>query len=160
MEFFADLSQENLLPTDPIARARARFFIETATPLIMGAWYGSLTRGEDPAAVSKAVETIQNLLPAEGYAVGEWSIADAAVTPFFARAEITLKNDLGKYEEGKGKAVWEALENDPKYARFRKYFNDVKNRASFKETFHPVRHLSIVFEFERHANKVETGCGL
>lgn len=85
-----------------------------------------------------AIEHIQQLLPEEGYAVGKWSIADAAVTPFFARAEVTLKNDIGKYEEGKGKAVWAKLETDPKYARFRKYFADVKDRDSFKETFYPV----------------------
>lgn len=86
----------------------------------------------------KAIETIQKLLPEEGYAVGEWSIADAAVTPFFARAEVAFKNDLGKYEEGKGKATWAKLETDEKYARFRKYFADLKSRESFKETFHPV----------------------
>ena len=74
----------------------------------------------------------------EGYAIGKWSIADAAVTPFFARAEVVLKNDIGKYEEGKGKAVWAKLETDPKYARFRKYLADVKGRDSFKETFYPV----------------------
>ena len=39
------------------------------------------------------------------YAVGEWSIADAAVTPFFARAEVMFKNKIGKYKEGKGKAT-------------------------------------------------------
>lgn len=139
MELIADLSNEELLPKDPIARAHARFFIETVTPLIQGAWFGAIARGEDPSAILKAVETIQELLPADGYAVGQWSIADGAVTPFFARAEVTLKNDIGKYEEGKGKAVWETLESDPKYARFRKYFNDVKSRDSFKETFYPVR---------------------
>lgn len=86
----------------------------------------------------KAIETIQKLLPEEGYAVGEWSIADAAVTPFFARAEVAFKNDVGKYEEGKGKATWAKVETDEKYARFRKYFADLKSRESFKETFHPV----------------------
>jgi len=137
MELFADLSKGDLLPKDPIARARARFFTETVTPLIFSAWYGSLTRGEDPASIFKAIDTVQSLLPAEGYAVGQWSIAEAAVTPFFARAEVTLKNDIGKYEEGKGKSVWATVESDPKYARFRKYFDDIKSRDSFKETFHP-----------------------
>jgi len=137
IELFADLSNEELLPKDPILRAKARFFIETVTPLFAGAWRGFLARGEDPAAIFKAVDVIQNLLPAEGYAVGPWSIADAAVTPFFARAEVSLKNDIGVYEEGKGKATWETLETDPKYARFRQYFNDIKSRDSFKETFFP-----------------------
>ncbi|KAF8970333.1 hypothetical protein BDZ97DRAFT_1790890 [Flammula alnicola] len=108
IELFADLSNEDLLPKDPIARAKARFFIETVTPQFA-----------DPEGILKVVETIQNLLPPEGYAVGQWSIADAAVTPFFARAEVSLTNDIGLYEEGKGKATWAKLESDPKYARFR-----------------------------------------
>lgn len=139
IELFADLSgSPALLPMDPIARARARFFIETVTPLFAGAWRAFIARGEDPAAIFKAVEVIQGLLPAEGYAVGQWSIADAAVTPFFARAEVALTNDLGVYEEGKGKATWAVLESDPKYARFKKYLHDLKSRDSFKKTFHPV----------------------
>jgi glutathione S-transferase len=92
-----------------------------------------------------AIEAIQQLLPEkEGYAIGKWSIADAAVTPFFARAEVLLKNDIGKYELGKGKAVWAKVKEDPKYARFRKIFGGCD---SFKETFHPVRFfLSNLFE--------------
>jgi glutathione S-transferase len=85
-----------------------------------------------------AIDYIQQLLPEEGYAIGVWSNADAAVTPFLARAEVLFKNDIGKYEEGKGKALWAKVESDPKYARFRKYLADVKGRDSFKETFYPV----------------------
>jgi glutathione S-transferase len=63
-----------------------------------------------------SIEVIQQLLPEEeGFAIGKWSIADAAVIPFLARAEVLLKNDIGKYEVGKGKAVWAKLETDPKY---------------------------------------------
>ncbi|KAF9556784.1 hypothetical protein CPC08DRAFT_641089 [Agrocybe pediades] len=139
LEFFADLSTEvALLPKDPVLRAKARFFIETASPKVAGAFGGALHRGEDPENFLSAIEVVQSLLPAEGYAIGEWSIADAAITPFFARAEQVFKNDIGKYEEGKGKQAWAKLESDEKYARFRKYYSDLKNRDSFKETFHPV----------------------
>ncbi|KIM36713.1 hypothetical protein M413DRAFT_449051 [Hebeloma cylindrosporum] len=134
IQFFADLDQ-SLLPKDPFTRAKARFFIETASPLISGAFLGAVTRGENPEGVLTAIEAIQKLLPEEGYAVGEWSIADAAVTPFFARAEVAFKNDLGKYEEGKGKATWAKLETDEKYARFRKYFADLKSRKASKRHF-------------------------
>ena len=120
-------------------RAKARFFIETASPKVAGAFAGALHRGEDPENFLPAIEVVQSLLPEEGYAIGEWSIADAAITPFFARAEQVFKNDIGKFEEGKGKAAWAKLENDEKYARFRKYYSDIKNRDSFKETFHAVR---------------------
>ncbi|CAA7257398.1 unnamed protein product [Cyclocybe aegerita] len=135
IEFIAELSPVPLLPQDPVKRAKARFFIETVTSKFTGAFAGALHRGEDPSPLLDAIEVTQNLLPPEGFAVGEWTIADAAVTPFFARAEVALKNDVGKYAEGQGKAVWTKLESDPKFARFRKYLADVKSRASFKETF-------------------------
>ena len=101
---FADLSNEELLPKDPVARAHARFFIETVKPLFSGASRGFITREEDPAAIFKPVETIQDLLPADGFAVGPWSIADAAMRPFFARAEVSLKKRgrKGKHEGRKG----------------------------------------------------------
>jgi len=138
IQFIADISDQPLLPADPVKRAKARFFIETITPKISSAHYGALYRGEAPVAILEAVELLQKLLPAEGYAVGEWSIADAAITPFLARADVALKNDIGKYEAGKGKAAWEILTQDAKYERFRKYFAEVTSRASFQETFYPV----------------------
>ncbi|KAF8156590.1 hypothetical protein B0H34DRAFT_770010 [Crassisporium funariophilum] len=139
IEFFADIAPTtSLLPSDPVARAQARFFIETVTSKFAGAFHGALHRGEDPAEILPVIELIQRLLPGEGgYAVGEWSIADAAVTPFLARAEVVFKNDLGKYEEGRGREVWGRVEREEKYKRFRKYFEDVKGRDSFKETFYP-----------------------
>lgn len=136
IEFIAELSQQQLLPKDPVQRAKARFFIETVSPKISGTHYEILRGNKDPTAILEVVDIIQNLLPSEGYAVGEWSIADAAVTPFFARAEVALKNDIGKYVEGKGKSTWEILQKDEKYARFRRYFGDLKSRASFQETFY------------------------
>lgn len=139
LEFVADIAPEaDLLPKDPVLRAKARFFADTVTSKFNEAYRPALTRGEDPEAILTAVEYIQRLLPEEGYAIGKWSIADAAVTPFLARAEVVLKNDIGKYEEGKGKLVWNKLVTDPKYARFIKYFADVKGRDNFQETFYPV----------------------
>ncbi|KAH9474703.1 Pyrimidodiazepine synthase [Psilocybe cubensis] len=136
LEFFADLdTPQPLLPKDPIDRAKARFFIETVTPAYTSGFFAAISGSKDPEAIFDGIEVIQNLLPEKGFAVGEWSIADAAVTPFFARTEVTLKNDIGKYEAGKGKAAWEKLQTDPRYARFRQYFSDLKNRDSYKETF-------------------------
>ena len=148
LEFIADISPEaELLPKDPVLRAKARFFAETVTSKFNSeAYRPALTGTGEIEAVIGAIDFIQQLLPDEGYAVGKWSIADAAVTPFLARAEVVLKNDIGKYEEGKGKAVWAKLETDPKYARFRKYFADVKARDSFKQTFYPVSFSVEFFE--------------
>ncbi|KAF6754012.1 hypothetical protein DFP72DRAFT_1046244, partial [Ephemerocybe angulata] len=137
LEFIADLSASTkpLLPSDPVARAKARFFVETVISKWGSVWYGIQNRGDDPSGILPAIEVLQNLLPAEGYAVGDWSIADAAVTPFIARAFVSLKNDAGAYAEGSGKKLYETLQSDPKYARLRQYYADVSGRDSFKETF-------------------------
>ncbi|KAH9477357.1 putative glutathione S-transferase DHAR1, cytosolic [Psilocybe cubensis] len=135
LQFFADISEVPLLPKDPILRAKARFFVETVTPKAFRGYYTVVAQGEDPELLLDSIETVQSLLPAEGYAVGEWSIADAAITPFFARAEVAFKNDIGKFANGAGQSTWAKVENDDKYARFRKYFNDIKSRDSFKQTF-------------------------
>lgn len=57
------------------------------------------------------------------------------MTPFIARAFVSLKNDAGAYAEGSGKKLYETLQSDPKYARLRQYYADVSGRDSFKETF-------------------------
>ncbi|KAF9527697.1 hypothetical protein CPB83DRAFT_855876 [Crepidotus variabilis] len=146
IEFFADLSKDvPLLPKDPVQRAKARFFIETVTPKLFGAYYSAIRSGADPAGFVEAVEVLQQLLPPTGYAVGNWSIADAAVTPFLARAELAFTNDLGTFEAGKGKVVWARLEQEPQYERFRKYLADVKGRKSFQKTWDP-EHLKDFYQ--------------
>ena len=92
------------------------------------------------------VENIQAILPPEGYAIGkEWSIADAAVTPFAARMNVLLKYDLGVWKEGEGRKVYDTLQDDPKYARFKKYYEDVTSRPSFQATFDEVRYCRLSF---------------
>ncbi|KAF5335547.1 hypothetical protein D9611_012183 [Ephemerocybe angulata] len=130
LEFIADLSASTkpLLPADPVARARARFFIEAVLSKFIGAFYGALTRGEDPAPVMDAIDILQGLLPEEGYVVGEWSIADAAVTPFLARALVSFKHDIGAYDEGAGKKLYDVQLCTP--------MQNVSSRPSFKDTWH------------------------
>jgi len=141
IEFIADVSTtKSLLPKDPVLRAKARFFIEVFSSKFVPAWYASLTKGESPNKLLQGIEAIQVLLPAEGYAIGEWSIADAAAIPFLARAELAIKNDLGAFDEGDGKKAYEILQTDPKFGRFREYLAALKGRKSFQETFDAVRH--------------------
>ena len=100
-------------------------------------WDGAFDVGDVAGCVEQG-KAFQALLPAEGYAVGEYTIADAAITPFFARANVALKNDIGAYDAGEGVRVYNILQSDSKFARFRKYYEDVTARDSFKETFHEV----------------------
>lgn len=144
IEFVADLYPDSpLLPKDPVLRAKARFFIDVVSTKFVPAYVGSLARGLPFEGVFAGIEAIQSLLPPEGqgkYAVGDdFTVADAAVTPFFARMEVSFGNDIGTYPEGEGKKAYELLQSDPKYARFRQYFSDLKARDSFKKTFDEVR---------------------
>ena len=50
----------------------------------------------------KGFKEIQALLPETGFAVGEWSLADAAIAPFIAWLFVALENDLGLYAPGEG----------------------------------------------------------
>ena len=71
--------------------------------------------------------------------MGEYSVADVAITPFLARARVALLNEFGGYPEGEGKRVLEALTSgEGKFARFGRYFNDLLARESFKATFDEV----------------------
>lgn len=138
IELVADLSN-SLLPKDPILRAKARFFIEIVSTKLVPTWAGSAFRGESTNTILAGIQAVQALLPPQdGFAVGEWSIADAAVTPFLARIEVSLKNDLGAFDEGTGRKAWETLQTDPKFERFRKYFGALKSRKSFQDTFDEV----------------------
>ncbi|KAG6899649.1 hypothetical protein C0993_008329 [Termitomyces sp. T159_Od127] len=137
LEFIADISKPGtLLPTDPVLRAKARFFIDTVSNTIGTTFVAVTLRGEPMEKVLASVEKIQSLLPPEGYAVGpEFTIADAAVVPFFARLELILEEDIGAFDVGVGPKTLQILNTDPKFARFRKYFAAIKARESFKKTF-------------------------
>ncbi|KAJ7107377.1 hypothetical protein C8R44DRAFT_885392 [Mycena epipterygia] len=79
--------QATLLPKDPVLRAKARFFIDTVSTKFLPAYMGPLD----------ALEVVQNLLSADRpYVLGEeYTAAAIAITPFLARLEVALKNDIG-----------------------------------------------------------------
>lgn len=147
LEFFADLFPQTttLLPTSPVLRAKARLFIDAISNKFVPAFYKFQGLGDSsPASVQalfEATELIQRLLPAkpeeEGeFALGkEFSNADAAIAPFLARWEVGLSNDIGAYDEGEGRKVWEVLSTQDRYARFRRYLGVLKERESVKKTF-------------------------
>ena len=144
-EFVADLHPSaQLLPVCPLKRARMRLFID-ALPSLVSAWfafhraYGPVERLHD------GIARVQDLLPAgggegPGYAVGEYSLADVAITPFLARMRASVGNDWGTFPEGEGKKVWADMnDKQGKYARFAKYAERLLQRESFKKTLDEVR---------------------
>ncbi|KAF8219287.1 hypothetical protein L208DRAFT_1417010 [Tricholoma matsutake] len=138
LDFVADLSN-GLLPKEPILRAKARLFINAVSSIFVPKYYSVLVSGEPVEKLLASLESLRALLPAEGFVVGpELTIADISIAPFIARTEVALKNDLGAYDEGTGITAWQTFQTDEKYARIRKYFNDIKGRESFKNTFDEV----------------------
>ncbi|KAI0747175.1 hypothetical protein C8Q80DRAFT_1179843 [Daedaleopsis nitida] len=135
VEFVGDLFPESgIIPKDPVKRAQARFFIEGISSKYTPAWYGFQMRKGSVEEVYKAIEYLQSLLPEQGFAVGEYSIADIAISPFLARGRISLLNDIGSWPVGDGPKLWETITTG-KFARFGKYVNDLFARESFKATF-------------------------
>lgn len=141
LEFVADLfPNSRLLPADPVQRARARFFVEAVSTKLVPAWMTLLKSGtpESSQAFLNAVESIQALLPPQGFAIGEYSIADISVAPFVARAHVALGNEIGAYAVGEGKKILDALQQ-PRFSRFQTYWADLQARPSFQATFNKVR---------------------
>ena len=144
VEFIGDIFPESgIVPKDPVKRAQARFFVEGVASKFVPAWFGHISRNAPVEDLYNAIEYLQSLLPADGgFVVGEYSLADISLTPFLARARVSLLNELGAFPEGEGKKIWEMITSTTgKYARFAKYVEDSLARESFKATFNEVRSL-------------------
>lgn len=141
VEFVADLFPESgILPKDPVARAKARLFIDAVSTKLTPAQASIIYNGGDGEQLVQAFEYIQSLLPPQGYALGEeFSIADISIAPFFARLEVHLANDFGVWPAGanKGPKILSLLQQ-PKLARINEYSKLVQSRPSFVTTWDPV----------------------
>ena len=149
LEFIADIfPSSGLLPSDPVLRAKARFFIESFSSRFFPQWFAAVLKGEGFEKLWDALEGLQALLPTAGtattptsgkYAVGEeYTLADVAVAPFFARLEVALREDVGGFAEGEGPKAYKVLTEDARFARWREYFANLKERESFKKTWDEV----------------------
>ncbi|KAJ7484157.1 glutathione S-transferase [Mycena latifolia] len=138
VEFVADLyPAAKILPEDPVQRAKVRFFIDVVSTKFLPAYMGPIARGESFEPFWAALDALQALLPGDKtYAVGdEYTAADIAVTPFLARLEVALKNDIGAYKPGEGIKAADYFFKGERFARFVKYFEALKARESFAATF-------------------------
>ena len=150
VEFVGDLFPESgIIPKDPVKRAQARFFIEGVSSKLFPAYYALQVKNGPIEDLYKALEYLQSLLPAEGFAVGEYSIADIAITPFLARARLTYLNDIGAWPAGEGPKIWETITTG-RFARLAKYTGDLFTRESFKLTWDEVRLLIQLWNTAHH----------
>ena len=165
LEFLADLyPAAALMPTDPVMRAQARFFVNTfETRVYPDAFVEFFFRAAPRATLLDALAALQALLPplpdgpegegdksgeSEGegegpFAVGHWSIADMAVAPFLARIWMFLAHDMGKNSLEDGRAALAELREGSRFARLRRYVEDVRARPSFRETWDEGTQLGI-----------------
>ncbi|EIW63162.1 thioredoxin-like protein [Trametes versicolor FP-101664 SS1] len=135
LEFVADVFPEaKLLPASPVQRARARAFIAIYQNYLHDQFRDAFFRGEPVGPFLQALETLQSALPPAGFAVGEWSLAEAAVAPFLARMMLYLDAGLGKYSEADGETMRAALASE-RFARISQYVRDIRARASFVKSW-------------------------
>jgi glutathione S-transferase len=120
-----------------VQRAKVRVFIDAVSTKLVLSWFGLVMRGKSPDTLFKVFEDLQALIVKEGgqFAVGnEFTIEDAAaVLPF----EVALKYDIGIFAPGEGPKAWNEL-TGPEYAKIQAYFEGLKQRKSFKDTWNEV----------------------
>ena len=144
LQFFADLAPEsNLLPQDPLDKAKIRFFLDTFSNKIqppLSKWaLGTSTY----SAFFEALDAIQDQLPPveQGKYLfgGNFTLADIAVAPFLGRLVLVqLKHGFGKFDKEEAKRGWELFQG-PNYGRLRQYIDDITARPSWQATFDEVR---------------------
>lgn len=130
VEFVADLYPEaGILPSDPVQRAKARFFIDAVNNKFANKYAAHVVNGAPAADLISGAEFIQSLLPTDKkYAVGdELSAADIAIIPFVLRGEIVFS--LKDTEN-----VWGTLKGE-KFTRLFKYFDDLKAHPAVASTW-------------------------
>lgn len=92
LEFVADLyPNANLLPSDPVLRAKARLFIRKIDERFQSAFLGLFLDKDGGAEMLELLAQLQDELPPAGYVVGDWLIADAAFVPMVAAVGIAAK---------------------------------------------------------------------
>ncbi|KZT38463.1 hypothetical protein SISSUDRAFT_986163 [Sistotremastrum suecicum HHB10207 ss-3] len=136
VEFIADLfPQSNLLPQDPVLRAKIRFFIDVATTKFVPGWFQFTFKGASPDALYAAAEQVQELLDPEGpwFAGEQFTIADVSIAPFIERLCVNLQNDVVA-NPGEGSKVFKELSEAPRFARFAKYARAILGRPSVSGT--------------------------
>ena len=142
-EFLADLFPEsNLLPKDPVLRAKVRFFANAFDTKVFDGFKSFIFMGESSTALIDGLDTLQKLLPPTGFIAGDkLTLGDMAVAPFLARVYMLLGSELGKFPLGEGKKALDILCSD-RFVRLEQYWKDIKEQPSWKATWDEVSTIS------------------
>ena len=145
LEFLADTFPEaKLLPAEPFLRAKARLFCHAVDEKYNAAFNEVFFKQAPKEDLYAAVEHMQGLLPpAGGFAVGEWSIADAAFLPILLRTLVVLELNpaMSQFAPGVPAEVLTTLKEAPRFARIQKYLEENLARPGVKKSWDPVRVL-------------------
>ena len=148
LEFLADaFPSAPLLPSSPFLRAKARLFTRAVEEQYSPASIGFVFKQTPKEELYAAIEHVQGLLPpATGFAVGEWSIADAAFLPGYLRMLLVLEINpaMARLAPGLAAEVLETLRESPRFARIRTYIEESLARLSAKKTWDPVSFLGVL----------------
>ncbi|TFK96790.1 hypothetical protein BDV98DRAFT_536238 [Pterulicium gracile] len=168
LEFVADLFPEsNLMPKDPVQRAKVKLFMHTAATSYIPQYLSFLMRDGPLDEVLFGLQMLQEQLPIEGR--GEWllgdqlSIGDIAVAPFLPRMELAFGNDLGAYAPGEGTEAFNYLRNDPGMKRYRQYVDAINANEGFQKSFdieHVKKFFTAKLNYLREARRATQGLGL
>lgn len=134
LEFIADLfPASGLLPSDPIERAKVRFFVDAAATKLDSPFFNFFVFGKGTDEVIALFKEVQSLLaPGSPFAVGnKFTIADAALAPILVRLELVSEANFGQATDDDKKRVREAYEGETLRV-LREYFSTIKSRESFK----------------------------
>ncbi|EIW74904.1 hypothetical protein CONPUDRAFT_159677 [Coniophora puteana RWD-64-598 SS2] len=140
VELVADLHPAaGLLPSDPLKRAKVRFFVTTVQTRYLEPYFHWFAFGRPGAwrEIYEGARAIQALLPesGEGYAVGEeFTTADCVFAPAAGRTKIAYERGIGRFPPEEAVQLRELMDA-PEMARFRAYVGRVLERPSVKANF-------------------------
>lgn len=138
LQFLAELfPAARLLPADPVQRAQARLFAEFVDKKFLPAWFQTIFMGAPAHGFFPVLDELQRKLPPTGFALGEWSIADAAVLPILLRMEQLWRLRPPTIRKGEADKALETF-NSSRFARLRQYIADNKERESVAKTWNEV----------------------
>ena len=101
LEFLADLYPDaSLLPKDAVKCSQARIFMNTLEPKMADDIAKWLLNQDDGQAFFDLLETLQAMMPAQGYVIGEWPIADLGAGRLQDRSRLLREDQRCRACEG------------------------------------------------------------
>ncbi|KAH9902678.1 thioredoxin-like protein [Cubamyces lactineus] len=132
LEFVVDVFPEaNLLPSDPILRAKARAFIAIYENYVNVHYKDVLLFHKPVDGLLQGLDKLQAALPPTGFVIGQWSTADIAVIPFLSLMLLYLDAGIGNYDEEGEKKLRDAFAGE-RFARLKQYVQEARQRPSVK----------------------------